>query len=155
MVAFELVKDPKTKEPDAELTAAVLTHAEQRGLILLSCGTSANVVRLLAPLTIPDAVLSEAWISWRRRCATPMAANPSEQWLKPGEHSAKAENYPFERGAGNLSRNGISVPLKAQCIKQRHKTLYRVDCSIASAKLDPGGHRFSRRVQSKESVTIG
>ena len=59
MVAFELVKDPKTKEPDAELTAAVLTHAEQRGLILLSCGTSANVVRLLAPLTIPDAVLSE------------------------------------------------------------------------------------------------
>ena len=59
MVAFELVKDPKTKEPDAELTAAVLTHAEQRGLILLSCGTSANVVRLLAPLTIPDAVLDE------------------------------------------------------------------------------------------------
>jgi 4-aminobutyrate aminotransferase/(S)-3-amino-2-methylpropionate transaminase len=59
MVAIELVKDPKTKEPDAELTAAVLTHAEQRGLILLSCGTAANVVRLLAPLTIPDPVLSE------------------------------------------------------------------------------------------------
>jgi len=59
MVAFELVKDPKTKEPDAELTAAILTQAEARGLILLSCGTSANVVRLLAPLTIPDAVLAE------------------------------------------------------------------------------------------------
>jgi 4-aminobutyrate aminotransferase-like enzyme len=59
MVAFELVKDPKTREPDAELTAAVLAHAEQRGLVLLSCGTAANVVRLLAPLTIPDAVLSE------------------------------------------------------------------------------------------------
>ena len=59
MVAFELVKDPKTKEPDADLTASILTHAEQRGLILLSCGTSANVVRLLAPLTIPDAVLDE------------------------------------------------------------------------------------------------
>ena len=59
MVAFELVKDPRTKEPDAELTAAVLAHAEKRGLILLSCGTSANVVRLLAPLTIPDAVLEE------------------------------------------------------------------------------------------------
>jgi 4-aminobutyrate aminotransferase/(S)-3-amino-2-methylpropionate transaminase len=37
----------------------VLTHAETRGLILLSCGTAANVVRLLAPLTIPDAVLNE------------------------------------------------------------------------------------------------
>ena len=59
MVAFELVKDPKTKEPDAELTAAILTHAEKRGLILLSCGTEANVVRLLSPLTIPDAVLEE------------------------------------------------------------------------------------------------
>lgn len=59
MVAFELVKDPTTKEPDAELTASVVTHAEKRGLILLSCGTSANVVRLLSPLTIPDAVLEE------------------------------------------------------------------------------------------------
>jgi 4-aminobutyrate aminotransferase len=59
MVAFELVKDAKTKEPDADLTASILAHAEKRGLILLSCGTSANVVRLLAPLTIPDAVLDE------------------------------------------------------------------------------------------------
>jgi 4-aminobutyrate aminotransferase len=59
MVALELVKDPKSKEPDAETTAAVLAHAEKRGLILLSCGTSANVVRLLAPLTIQDNILDE------------------------------------------------------------------------------------------------
>ncbi len=59
MVAFELVKDPKTKEPDAALTAAILASAEKRGLILLSCGTEANVVRLLSPLTIQDAVLDE------------------------------------------------------------------------------------------------
>jgi 4-aminobutyrate aminotransferase/(S)-3-amino-2-methylpropionate transaminase len=59
MVAFELVKDPKTKEPDAELTAAIVAHAEKRGLILLSCGTSANVVRLLSPLTVSNAVLEE------------------------------------------------------------------------------------------------
>src|SRR6202790_3434187 len=59
MVAFELVKDAKTKEPDADLTASILAHAEKQGLILLSCGTSANVVRLLAPLTIPDAILDE------------------------------------------------------------------------------------------------
>ncbi|MGB6354912.1 MAG: 4-aminobutyrate--2-oxoglutarate transaminase [Steroidobacteraceae bacterium] len=59
MVAFELVKDAKTREPDAELTAAILAQAESRGLILLSCGTRLNVVRLLAPLTIPDAVLGE------------------------------------------------------------------------------------------------
>ena len=62
MIAFELIKDPKTREPDAELTAAILTHAEARGLILLSCGTEANVVRLLAPLTIPDALLEEGLV---------------------------------------------------------------------------------------------
>jgi 4-aminobutyrate aminotransferase len=59
MVAFELVKDAKTKEPDADLTASILAQAEKLGLILLSCGTSANVVRLLSPLTIPDAILEE------------------------------------------------------------------------------------------------
>lgn len=59
MVAFELVKDAATKEPDADLTASIVAHAEKRGLVLLSCGTSANVVRLLAPLTIPDTVLDE------------------------------------------------------------------------------------------------
>jgi 4-aminobutyrate aminotransferase/4-aminobutyrate aminotransferase/(S)-3-amino-2-methylpropionate transaminase len=59
MVAFELVRDPKTKEPDAALTAAILASAEKRGLILLSCGTDANVVRLLSPLTIQDGVLEE------------------------------------------------------------------------------------------------
>jgi 4-aminobutyrate aminotransferase-like enzyme len=59
MVAFELVKDPKTKEPDSELTTSIVAHAEKRGLILLSCGTAANVVRLLSPLTIQDGVLEE------------------------------------------------------------------------------------------------
>jgi 4-aminobutyrate aminotransferase/4-aminobutyrate aminotransferase/(S)-3-amino-2-methylpropionate transaminase len=59
MVAFELVRDPETKEPDAALTTKIVAEAERRGLILLSCGVSANVVRLLAPLTIPDAVLEE------------------------------------------------------------------------------------------------
>jgi 4-aminobutyrate aminotransferase/4-aminobutyrate aminotransferase/(S)-3-amino-2-methylpropionate transaminase len=59
MMAFELVKDPKTREPDAALTVAILARAEERGLVLLSCGTEANIVRLLAPLTIPDAVLEE------------------------------------------------------------------------------------------------
>src|SRR5450755_295418 len=59
MIAFELVKEPKNKEPDAALTASILAHAEKRGLILLSCGVNANVVRLLSPLTIQDNVLEE------------------------------------------------------------------------------------------------
>ncbi|MGL4291165.1 MAG: 4-aminobutyrate--2-oxoglutarate transaminase [Phreatobacter sp.] len=53
MVAFELVKDRETREPDAALTSALVAKAEENGLILLSCGPDANVIRLLAPLTTP------------------------------------------------------------------------------------------------------
>jgi 4-aminobutyrate aminotransferase-like enzyme len=33
--------------------------AGRRGLILLSCGLYSNVIRILAPLTIPEAQLEE------------------------------------------------------------------------------------------------
>jgi 4-aminobutyrate aminotransferase-like enzyme len=33
--------------------------AGRRGLVLLSCGVHANVIRFLMPLTIPDTVLAE------------------------------------------------------------------------------------------------
>ena len=55
MVAFEIVKDRETREPDAALTSALVAKAEENGLILLTCGPDANVVRILAPLTIPEA----------------------------------------------------------------------------------------------------
>jgi 4-aminobutyrate aminotransferase/(S)-3-amino-2-methylpropionate transaminase len=60
MNAFELVRDRASREPDAPLTAAVVAEAERRGLILLSCGTRYNVIRLLPPLTIPMPQLAEA-----------------------------------------------------------------------------------------------
>lgn len=60
MNAFELVKDRETRAPDAALTAAIVAEAEARGLILLSCGTRYNVIRLLPPLTIPMDQLTEA-----------------------------------------------------------------------------------------------
>ncbi|WP_449045819.1 4-aminobutyrate--2-oxoglutarate transaminase [Paracoccus versutus] len=60
MNAFELVQAGDRSQPDPQLTAAIVAEAEARGLILLSCGTRYNVIRLLPPLTIPDAQLSEA-----------------------------------------------------------------------------------------------
>ncbi|MEF9600881.1 4-aminobutyrate--2-oxoglutarate transaminase [Paracoccus sp. PXZ] len=60
MNAFELVQAGDRSQPDARLTAAIVAEAEARGLILLSCGTRYNVIRLLPPLTIPDEQLSEA-----------------------------------------------------------------------------------------------
>lgn len=59
MVAFELVKESRADRPDPELTRALVVAAARQGLILLSCGLYGNVIRLLAPLTIGEALLDE------------------------------------------------------------------------------------------------
>lgn len=48
------------KGPDAEFTNRVKDEALKRGLILLTCGVYGNVIRFLAPITIPDDVFGEA-----------------------------------------------------------------------------------------------
>lgn len=58
MLALELI-DPSTGEPDAALTARVARRAHAEGVIVLTCGTYGNVIRLLPPLTIPDDLLAE------------------------------------------------------------------------------------------------
>jgi 4-aminobutyrate aminotransferase/(S)-3-amino-2-methylpropionate transaminase len=59
MVAIELVRNRRADQPDAELTRALVQRAAARGLVILSCGVYGNVIRLLAPLTISDALLAE------------------------------------------------------------------------------------------------
>jgi 4-aminobutyrate aminotransferase/(S)-3-amino-2-methylpropionate transaminase len=59
MVAIELFEGGDLKRPAAALTQKVVKAAAEAGLILLSCGTHANVVRILVPLTASDAVLDE------------------------------------------------------------------------------------------------
>lgn len=59
MVAFELVTDRESNQPDTALTNALIAEAEKRGLILLGCGTRFNVIRLLPALTIPYDILAE------------------------------------------------------------------------------------------------
>ncbi len=59
MVAVEFGK-PGTHEPDAGFTGRVRLEALKRGLILLTCGVYGNVIRFLAPITIPDAHFAEA-----------------------------------------------------------------------------------------------
>ena len=51
MLAIELVSDPETKAPDADLAQRVIDKARELGLLLLKCGPHKNVVRLLPPLT--------------------------------------------------------------------------------------------------------
>ena len=60
-VEFNRLVDGKTSdEPDADFTRRVQAQAVQRGLILLTCGVSANVVRFLFPLTVSEAIFDEA-----------------------------------------------------------------------------------------------
>jgi 4-aminobutyrate aminotransferase/(S)-3-amino-2-methylpropionate transaminase len=59
MVAIELFQGGDTSMPDAALTKRVVAEAARRGLILLSCGTEGNVILILVPLTVSDALLAE------------------------------------------------------------------------------------------------
>lgn len=58
MVAVEF--NSSDGKPSPEMTARVRTEALKRNLILLTCGVYGNVIRFLAPITIEDAVFSEA-----------------------------------------------------------------------------------------------
>ena len=59
MVAMELFKNGDIHQPDADLAKRVAAEATKRGLILLTCGTYGNVIRVLVPLTASDAILDE------------------------------------------------------------------------------------------------
>jgi 4-aminobutyrate aminotransferase/(S)-3-amino-2-methylpropionate transaminase len=59
MQAIELV-DPASQAPDAALAKAVAGHAIGHGVATLTCGSYGNVIRFLPPLTISDALLTEA-----------------------------------------------------------------------------------------------
>ncbi len=58
MVAVELV-DPATGEPDPALAQRLAATAHAQGVVVLTCGTWGNVLRLLPPLSIGDALLEE------------------------------------------------------------------------------------------------
>jgi 4-aminobutyrate aminotransferase / (S)-3-amino-2-methylpropionate transaminase / 5-aminovalerate transaminase len=62
MVAIELFDRGDLHAPAAELTKRICAEALQRGLVLLSCGLYANVIRILVPLTVPDQQLDEGLV---------------------------------------------------------------------------------------------
>jgi 4-aminobutyrate aminotransferase/(S)-3-amino-2-methylpropionate transaminase len=60
MLAMEFVRDPATKQPWMEATAAVTVETLKRGVITIRAGMYSNCVRFLPPLDITDAQLDEA-----------------------------------------------------------------------------------------------
>jgi 4-aminobutyrate aminotransferase / (S)-3-amino-2-methylpropionate transaminase / 5-aminovalerate transaminase len=59
MQGIEFVKSRKTKEPHPDAAKAVVRYAYEHGVISMTAGTYSNVVRLLMPLTITNAELTE------------------------------------------------------------------------------------------------
>ena len=60
MFAFELIMPGTENTPDDVAAKALTAKAAELGLILLSCGVYANSIRVLVPITIEDALLTEA-----------------------------------------------------------------------------------------------
>ncbi|MET8999626.1 4-aminobutyrate--2-oxoglutarate transaminase [Amycolatopsis sp. NPDC004169] len=58
MLAAEFVR-PSTSEPDADLTKRVAAACHRAGVVVLTCGTYGNVVRLLPPLSLSNDLLDE------------------------------------------------------------------------------------------------
>jgi 4-aminobutyrate aminotransferase/(S)-3-amino-2-methylpropionate transaminase len=60
MVAMELVEDPATKEPlAAETMGAIGRRCLENGVVVITAGTYGNVVRLLPPVNIDEALLAD------------------------------------------------------------------------------------------------
>jgi 4-aminobutyrate aminotransferase/(S)-3-amino-2-methylpropionate transaminase len=74
MLEIELVKDPATKEPDADLATAVVEEAARSGLLLLKSGIYSNCIRVLSPLTLSDAELDEALAVWEQALEAALTA---------------------------------------------------------------------------------
>jgi 4-aminobutyrate aminotransferase / (S)-3-amino-2-methylpropionate transaminase / 5-aminovalerate transaminase len=59
MCAFELVRDPETREPAGAETKELAKYAYEHGLITITAGTLGNVMRILVPLVVTDEQFDE------------------------------------------------------------------------------------------------
>lgn len=60
MLALEFVADSISKAPHPTVAKDVAAYCRDRGVLILTCGTYGNVVRLLPPLAMPDELLEQA-----------------------------------------------------------------------------------------------
>ena len=60
MMAVELVSDPRAKIPASKETKAIKVAALKKGMVLLTCGTYDNVIRMHPSIAMPDDMLEQA-----------------------------------------------------------------------------------------------
>jgi 4-aminobutyrate aminotransferase/(S)-3-amino-2-methylpropionate transaminase len=59
MLAFDVIKDGDENKPNAELTKKIINTCAERGLVIISAGVHANVIRILSPLVIEEGLLNK------------------------------------------------------------------------------------------------
>jgi 4-aminobutyrate aminotransferase / (S)-3-amino-2-methylpropionate transaminase / 5-aminovalerate transaminase len=59
MIAFDVLTERGSDEPDPAMAKLITKRAYENGLVLLSCGVNFNTIRVLVPLTCPYDVLDE------------------------------------------------------------------------------------------------
>ena len=59
MQAIELV-EAGTKNPNPTAVNTVIKHCQSKGVLILTAGTYANVIRFLPPIVISDELLKDA-----------------------------------------------------------------------------------------------
>ena len=94
MLAIELVQ-AGSKEPNPELTKAVAAACLKEGVIILTCGTYGNVIRLLPPLVISDELLLDGLAGPGRghqgqRLTSPATRKPDRTAAEPRTHASAA-----------------------------------------------------------------
>jgi 4-aminobutyrate aminotransferase/(S)-3-amino-2-methylpropionate transaminase len=57
MLAFDVIKNGDWNEPDAAATQQIITTCAEKGLVIISAGVHANVIRILSPLVIEETLL--------------------------------------------------------------------------------------------------
>ena len=75
MTAVEFCHGGDVQRPAPEVMTALKSEAAKRGLLLLGCGSYGNVLRLMLPLTIDDAVLDEGMGLLEKALAVAVAAS--------------------------------------------------------------------------------
>lgn len=59
MIGFDVVSAADPAQPDGVAARKAAARALEKGLIILTCGTFGETMRILVPLTVPDAQLDE------------------------------------------------------------------------------------------------
>ncbi|MBM0106696.1 4-aminobutyrate--2-oxoglutarate transaminase [Steroidobacter sp. S1-65] len=74
MIGFDLVSSSDQRIPNGAAAKEVASRALANGLIVLTCGTHGETVRILVPLTISDALLDEGLSILERALIRPEAS---------------------------------------------------------------------------------